>query len=71
MNDDGSISTFNDIYGHDSRMAAALSGKPMIYEEPTAGTDSDVVAGQWNQRPSGKRKRESLDNDFTRALFGF
>ena len=71
VDDDGSVSTYNDIYGHDSRMAAALSGKPMIYEEPTAGTDSDVVAGQWNQRPSGKRKRESLDNDFTRALFGF
>jgi murein L,D-transpeptidase YcbB/YkuD len=24
VNDDGSISTFGDIYGHDSRMAAAL-----------------------------------------------
>ena len=59
VDDDGSVSTYNDIYGHDSRMAAALSGKPMIYEEPTAGTDSDVVAGQWNQRPSGKRKRQS------------
>ena len=27
VNDDGSISTFNDIYGHDARMAAALSEK--------------------------------------------
>jgi murein L,D-transpeptidase YcbB/YkuD len=24
VNEDGSISTFGDIYGHDSRMAAAL-----------------------------------------------
>ena len=24
VNDDGSISTFGDIYGHDARMAAAL-----------------------------------------------
>ena len=70
VNDDGSISTYGDIYGHDSRMAAALSGKPMIYDEPTGSTD-DVVAGQWNPRPGTKRKREALDNDFTRALFGF
>jgi murein L,D-transpeptidase YcbB/YkuD len=72
VNDDGSISTFNDIYGHDARMAAALSGKAMIYDTP-APTDSEVVAGQpWNPR-GGKqpRRREALDNDFTRALFGF
>jgi L,D-transpeptidase YcbB len=72
VNDDGSISTFNDIYGHDARMAAALSGKAMIYDTP-AQTDSEVVAGQpWNPR-GGKqpRRREALDNDFTRALFGF
>src|SRR6476661_8959833 len=25
VNDDGSVSTFGDIYGHDARMAAALS----------------------------------------------
>jgi len=69
VNDDGSISTFGDIYGHDARMAAALSGKPVYYQEPA--TDSDVVAGQWTERPGTKRKREAFDNDFTRALFGF
>jgi L,D-transpeptidase YcbB len=69
VNDDGSISTFNDIYGHDARMAAALSGKAVIYDEP-AQTDDAVVAGQWN--PRGKRnRRDDLSNDFTRALFGF
>jgi L,D-transpeptidase YcbB len=72
VNDDGSISTFRDIYGHDARMAAALSGKGMIYDQPAE--DSDVVAGQWDPPPPrGKRyrQRNDLTNDFTRALFGF
>jgi L,D-transpeptidase YcbB len=72
VNDDGSVSTFNDIYGHDARMIAALSGKP-VYETPVASDQSDVVAGQWSPRsnlPRG-RQRQALDNDFTRALFGF
>jgi murein L,D-transpeptidase YcbB/YkuD len=72
VNDDGSVSTYNDIYGHDARMTAALNGKP-IYETPVA-SDSDVVAGQpWSPRTGGPRprQREALDNDFTRALFGF
>ncbi len=70
VNDDGSITTFNDIYGHDARMAAALSGKPVYYEEQ-ASSEPDVVGGQWSPRPGTKRKREAFENDFTRALFGF
>ncbi len=70
VNDDGSISTFNDIYGHDARMAAALSGKPVYYEEQ-ASSEPDVVGGQWTPRPGTRRKREAFENDFTRALFGF
>ena len=44
VNDDGSISTFNDIYGHDSRMAAALFGEslPMAYEQPQMVEDYAV-----------------------------
>ncbi|HEY6669362.1 MAG TPA: L,D-transpeptidase family protein, partial [Methyloceanibacter sp.] len=69
VNDDGSLSTFNDLYGHDARMIAALNGKYVPYEGPTG--DEEVVAGQfkpWNKR---NRQRDALDNDFTRALFGF
>jgi murein L,D-transpeptidase YcbB/YkuD len=71
VNDDGSISTYNDIYGHDARMVAALNGKP-YYEEPVE-PDSEVVAGQWSPRGNSPRprRREAFDNDFTRALFGF
>jgi murein L,D-transpeptidase YcbB/YkuD len=70
VNDDGSISRFNDIYGHDARMAAALSGKE-YYEEPVE-QDSEIVASQ-PEPPRGKRyrQRNDLSNDFTRALFGF
>jgi len=70
VNDDGTISTFSDIYGHDARMVAALSGKPMYYEQP-ASSPPDVIAGQWTPPPGTRRKREAFDNDFTRALFGF
>jgi len=71
VNDDGSISTFRDIYGHDARMAAALSGQGVVYDQPAQ--DSEVVAGQWNPPPRGKRnrQRDEMSNDFTRALFGF
>ena len=33
VNDDGSISTFADIYGHDARMAAALFGEQVPFEQ--------------------------------------
>ena len=71
VNDDGTVSTYNDIYGHDARMTAALNGKPV---QIAVASDSDVIAGQpWSPRSGGPRprQREALDNDFTRALFGF
>ena len=67
VNDDGSLSTFNDIYGHDSRMIAALNGKYVPYQQ---ASDDEMAASQY--RPWNKRtRREMIDNDFTRALFGF
>jgi L,D-transpeptidase YcbB len=44
VNDDGSISTVADIYGHDARMAAALFGEPlpMAYEQPQMVEDYAV-----------------------------
>src|SRR5262245_34007279 len=32
VNDDGSFTTYNDIYGHDARMASAMLGEPMAYD---------------------------------------
>jgi murein L,D-transpeptidase YcbB/YkuD len=67
VNDDGTFSTFRDIYGHDARMAAALEGKEIPFE--VFASDSEVVAGEW--RPNRRRSRDALSNDFTRTLFGF
>jgi L,D-transpeptidase YcbB len=83
VNDDGSISTFNDIYGHDARMLAALNGSTYFGDAVAQESDMDTRpwnsgdAGQWNGRDAGQangrrtRKRGNLADDFTRALFGF
>lgn len=71
VNDDGSISTFNDLYGHDARMTAALGGKGYV---PEAFQDEVVASNQPWGSPPGRRYRpgrNSLGNDFTRTLFGF
>jgi murein L,D-transpeptidase YcbB/YkuD len=69
VNDDGSISQFRDIYGHDARMAAALSGKALLYDTPVP---PEVMAIDTTRRPNRRvRQRATFENDFTRALFGF
>jgi L,D-transpeptidase YcbB len=67
VNDDGTVSTFRDVYGHDARMAAALSGKAIIYDTPY---QEEVVASETTRRPVKRRQRD-FENSFTRALFGF
>ena len=72
VNDDGSISTFNDIYGHDSRMTAALSGKyiPDTWSDEVMADNQDDQP--WAGTPTNKRRfKPGRDIDFTRALFGF
>jgi len=84
VNDDGSISTFNDLYGHDARMIAALNGKN--YFSDVVAQDSDVDMAPWNGRnadavqwngraqANGRRPRRGhgdMVDDFTRSLFGF
>ena len=71
-NDDGSLSTFADIYGHDARMAAALFGEPMPfdalpYEEASSfPVGSEPVAQQRRTRrvPVGRNHSiaDSLSN---------
>jgi hypothetical protein len=71
VNDDGSISTFGDIYGHDTRMATALSRKSgTAFDAPTK--NNKVAASQPNQ--SGKRRTHpdgALTNNFAQTPFGF
>jgi hypothetical protein len=44
VNDDGSISTFRDIYGHDTRMTVALGKKSAGFEVATEGNARDHFA---------------------------
>ncbi|MBC8020369.1 MAG: L,D-transpeptidase family protein [Methyloceanibacter sp.] len=69
VNEDGSFSSFNDLYGHDARMSAAIDGKGYINETPFE--DPQVVAGEWGANAKRNRARGSRGSDFTRALFGF
>ncbi len=50
VNDDGSISTFNDLYGHDARMAAALFGENVAFEQPMAAIADDFPGTQIEDR---------------------
>jgi murein L,D-transpeptidase YcbB/YkuD len=71
VNDDGSLASFNDIYRHDSRMIAALSGKGYA---PETVIQDEVMASNQSWPPPGRRYRPgrgSVSNDFTRTLFGF
>jgi L,D-transpeptidase YcbB len=70
VNDDGSLTSFNDIYGHDARIASVLDGRGYV---PEPETDDQVVAGDW--RPDGGprhgNQKGPFGSDFTRGLFGF
>jgi murein L,D-transpeptidase YcbB/YkuD len=66
VNDDGSTSTFPDIYGHDARMAAALADS-----EPIAGRAvGDAVASREVQAPPRRTGRVS-GNAIAESLSGF
>ena len=69
VNDDGSISTFGDIYGHDARMAAALGGKSVAFDAPTKS--NGVVASQGKPPVKQIRPTATLSNNFAGRLFGF
>ena len=70
VNDDGSFTTFNDIYRHDARMNAALNGKGYV-PDPWA---QEMAGNQAWDSPPNKRNRPRPGrngNDFTRTLFRF
>jgi murein L,D-transpeptidase YcbB/YkuD len=72
VNEDGSFTSFNDLYGHDSRMTAVLEGRGYVSEPSYDGDGDQVMAGDW--RPNMRRSpggRGSFGSDFTRGLFGF
>jgi murein L,D-transpeptidase YcbB/YkuD len=67
VNDDGSTSTFADIYGHDARMAAALADSEPIAERATG---DDAVASREPQATPRRNGRAS-GNAIAESLSGF
>ena len=68
VNDDGSLSTFGDLYGHDARMAAVLFGGAVAFDAPTDNSEP----GASEPRPVGKRARQTsaMSDSIARALSG-
>ena len=52
VDDDGQLKTFSDIYGHDSRISAALDGKPIRSISPP--TDASSKSSREVRRSPGK-----------------
>ena len=44
VEDDGKLTTFADLYGHDAKLAAALAGHPVHLEDPSTSSGSDSIA---------------------------
>jgi hypothetical protein len=52
VNDDGSMLSFADIYGHDARMAAALFGDSEGFDYPKSGNkEREAPVARTNQAP--------------------
>jgi L,D-transpeptidase YcbB len=69
VNEDGSFSSFNDLYGHDSKMTGVLDGRG--YVSDPVYEDEQVVAGEWRTSRRRVGRNSPLGADFTRGLFGF
>jgi murein L,D-transpeptidase YcbB/YkuD len=69
VNDDGSISTFGDIYGHDARMIAALNKKSVAVDAPT--NNRKVDANPVKQSAKRVRRSSAASNNFGLTPFGF
>jgi murein L,D-transpeptidase YcbB/YkuD len=57
VSDDGSISTFTDIYGHDARMAATLFGESIAFEPPADATEPPVSREPRRNQPRWSASR--------------
>ena len=66
---DGKLSSWGDIYGHDSRLSAALTGKAIYFNTPrSAEPDEVAVSGEdapapAGGSPSGKKKKSKKSDD--------
>jgi len=65
VNDDGSVSSFDDLYGHDARMAAVLFGESTASAPPSAAVESRM-----GRKPDRNRERRNR-NAITESSSGF
>jgi murein L,D-transpeptidase YcbB/YkuD len=69
VNEDGSISTFKDIYGHDSRMMAALNRNKLGVGTPT--NENKVATNQVKQSAKRFHRKRNPTHGFALTPFGF
>ena len=73
VNDDGSIATFRDLYGHDARMAAAMFGERMPFDVDTAIVEDYSEPAPVASRPARVQQRGGArrGNSIADAISGF
>jgi L,D-transpeptidase YcbB len=59
VNDDGSITTFQDLYGHDRRMAAALFDGRSVFSTPA---DDELLTQSISQPPTSRRRSDPISD---------
>jgi murein L,D-transpeptidase YcbB/YkuD len=64
--EDGQIRSFADVYGHDRRHVAALSGRPLPLEGPAVGT----APSKHERKEVRRRQQPYAANDVFSGLFG-
>jgi L,D-transpeptidase YcbB len=79
VDENGKLQTFNDLYGHDAKLTAALAGKPVKLEDPVStavSRDETLSPGtpggkQAKNRKGGPPKQEEAGlGNLLQGLFG-
>src|SRR5262245_47182119 len=70
VNDDGSVSTFGDLYGHDARIAAALFGDSVGFEYPNSANTKahETPVARGNQVPLDEAASDDIVGSIIRLL---
>jgi len=69
VNDDGSVSTFADLYGHDARMAAALFGESVAFDPFPVANEAPVrEPPRRRQARGGPSRGNSIAESLSRFL---
>jgi murein L,D-transpeptidase YcbB/YkuD len=70
VNDDGSMSTFGDLYGHDARLAAALFGDSVGFQSPNSANNKfrDTPVSRGDQVPWDGAASDNIVDGIIRLL---